>query len=456
MKTINQNINKIFLIGILGTGMTSLAKYLMDMGIQVSGSDIQDFDGSKYLYDFRHILQFFRSHEKSNIIESAPDEIVYSNAISAENPEILYAVKNNIRELSRPQKLAELAKDKTLALITGTHGKSSITALSSYISTGSEIPCSYLIGAIPYGIPPAIYSKESEYLILEGDESNRDILLLNPEILVISSMEWDHPETYESNEEMKDLYRKLISKDSLKTVIYNKSYTGLDDLIGDNKRDIQYISYSLNMPADATLNQRKGSGAFIIDYLSESYELKIRTFGLYSIENAMAAFLLMKKLGIDTTDIIKKTAEFEGVQKRMEMVGRLDELIIFIDYSHHPTELSSVLTAIKERYPDDRLVLIFEPHMPSRMKLLFSGFMDAFSLADNLVLTEVFTARRDPDKIYKIKDNMGAVRERYPDAYFYESHESILSFLKKISKEHAVCVVSSAGPLGEYLKRRIK
>ncbi len=455
MKIKNKSIKSAFLIGILGTGMTSMAKYLIDNNIDVSGSDVQELDKHQYLYSYRDRIRFYNRHSAANILEAMPDEVIYSKAIDRDNPELLCAEERGISISSRPEKLAQITEEKRLVLITGTHGKSTITALSSNIGMSGEKKPSFMIGAIPVDFPPAMEFTESEYFILEGDESNRDILLLSPEILLISSMEWDHPESY-TKDEFIDLFKELIEKKSIKTVIYNSSYKDLANLIDAKRRKINCISYSAYETADVFLKERLNHTDFVLDYYSEAIEVKTQIFGLYNAENFIASFTLMKELGIPKNIILESMKRYKGVSKRLEYIGKKDNLQIYIDYSHHPTELRSALDALREKHRGTRIILAFEPHMPSRLKYFFNDFVNAFSFADKLILTEVFKARMDPNESFNITGSINDIRKYFPDVIFIEAYKSIISYIKDNTGEKAVMLISSAGPLGEYVKRYFK
>lgn len=442
--------NKIFLIGILGTGMTALAVFLKDMGYIISGSDKNKLEKHHYLYRFKDHINIYEDHRKDNIIKANPAEVVYSKAINPENPELKYAMENNIRIYSRPEKIAKIASLYRLALITGTHGKSSITALSSYMSEKGSLPVSYIIGAVPYDIPPAGYKKNSEFLILEGDESNRDILALNPEILLISSLEWDHPEIY-TRDELFDLFENIINKKSIKTIIYNKDYNDLDTLIKENKKNIEYLNYTTQEHGDYTLNDRKLTGEFILEAFNEMFLLKSDLIGLFNIENTIASFALMRKLGLNPEVFVCSIADYRGISKRLEILKTFERLIVYIDYSHHPTEIRKALEAIREHYTDKKIILVFEPHMPSRMKNFLNDFFKAFSYADETVITEIFQARPDPNAKWTMKQYFRDLKEK-SNISFIEDHKDIKSYIDNRKDMDAVVVISSAGRLADFIR----
>lgn len=453
MKTKNRSAEKVFLVGILGTGMTSLAKFLLDEQANVSGSDIRELDKFQYLYSYKDKFSFFNRHSDENIQAVMPDEIIYSKAINLDNSELRFARENSIRILSRPMKLAELSSSRKLVLITGTHGKSTITAVSSYIAMKAERPISFMIGAIPHGFPPAMSYPKSPHLILEGDESNREILALSPEVLLISSLEWDHPESY-TKEEIYSLFFELVSKKSIKTLIFNRSYRQLSEIVEKAGSHIEnIISYSATQKADIMLEKRLNTSDFIISQPSGQAGVKSRLFGLKNAENIIGSYALMRSLGLDQEHILESIGSFSGISKRLEFIGRYNNLSIYVDYSHHPTELKGALSALREKHEGRKLILAFEPHMPSRLKFLFDDFMDAFAFADKLVLTEVFRARMDPNESFSILSSIDEIRKHFPGVVFLEAYESIISYIRNNMEREGILLISSAGPLGDFVKR---
>lgn len=450
MKT-KEKQTKVYLAGILGCGMTSLAEYLLKMDCLVSGSDRNGLDERHYLFRYRDKMNIFHGHSEENIRKSRPNEIIYSKALNRENVELRYARENGIKTVSRPQKISDLSKGKSLVLITGTHGKSSITALVSYISSMTDqYDASYLIGAVPVDIPPSEY-KQGNILILEGDESNTDILKLDPKILLISSLEWDHQETYKFKD-LISLFEAILDKGSIETVIYNKSYDILSKLVNDSriKEKISY-SASFGLNADIMLDKVFPDRGFSIRDRQRKVEFQSRIYGAFNRENCIAAYSLAKKLGAEEEIIIKGTGNFNGVKKRLDLIANYGDLDLYLDYGHHPTEIRCVIKAIREKYPNKKTIIIFEPHMPSRVKNLLDDFVNALSMADAVIITEVFNARKDPFRDFTISKNLQKFQRKIEEFEFLSDFHKIDRYIDSIKGQNAVVLIISAGPLGDYI-----
>jgi len=447
--TLSHNSKHLHLCGVLGSGMTALACYLLDQGHRVSGSDIKDLPANHILTS--KDIRFFPGQSARNIEALRPHELIYSIAVPAENPEREAARRLKISETSRTQKLVELAAGKRLLMVTGSHGKSTITSLIAYITDRAGMPVSYLIGAVPKDIPPG-KCRAGEWLILEGDESNPHILQLTPELLLLSSLEWEHPERY-TLDELKELFAALTAKPCVRTVIYNRAYPLLRALAANAPAGREWLDYAIPGPAHFYGTAPAQAGQMMV-CRETCHPLTHNLFGAYNRENILAAFALSQCLGVKIATFQRLISGFGGLGKRMERIASINGAPVYIDFCHHPTEIRAAIQALRHKFRDKRVILVFEPHMPSRIKCLAQQFASALSQVDVLMVTSIFQARKDPNPDYTIDQLLPLLTA--PQTLQVSGPEDMMGQLKQRAGHRDVVLIASAGPLADTIKEQVR
>ena len=372
--------------------MSGLAKYLLENGCEVSGSDIKD---SKYVEKLRKLgAKVYIGHNESNLPEDCV--VVASTAIREDNPELVKAKKMGLTIYHRSDLLAEISKqDKFFIGFSGTHGKTTTSGLASYVMDLAGYEPSFVVGGIIPELGVNSQSTKEKYFIAELDESDGTIVKYSPNVCVINNLEPDHLDFYKDG--MKSLlatFEKFIS--NLKedaNVLINNDCEVLKQLhahrvmtFGLNKAD--YTAKNIVFTQDCT--------TFDVYYKEELLtSLSIILKGRHNVYNALAVVASLHQAGIDIEKIKKHFATFSGMGRRFQKVGEFDGISIYDDYAHHPTEIKATLSCA-ESFKNKRVIAVFQPHRYTRLKNLWKDFLGAFDGVDKVIVTDVYAASEDP------------------------------------------------------------
>ncbi len=360
---------RLHFIGIGGAGMSGLALVCARLGATVTGSDRAD---SSYMERLRVAgLDPAVGHGAANLPEGA--EVVVSTAIGADNPELALARERGVEPIHRGALLAELCAEKRLIAIAGTHGKTTTTAMAVWAlrAIGAD-PAYFVGGEVPGlgedgGAANAGWG-EGEWVVAEADESDASFLELRPEIAVVTNVEMDHHSRWGSLAELHEAFRSFATPAAGVVLPADGS---LDDLAGAGR----LLGFDTEVPGPA--------------------ELPLAVPGRHNRANARAALAAIELGGLDVEPAAAGLAAFPGVKRRLELKGRRGPVQIYDDYAHHPTEVRAALSALREAEPA-RLLAVFQPHLYSRTKALAEEFGAALTIADEVVVLDVYPAREQP------------------------------------------------------------
>lgn len=383
---------KYHFIAIGGVGMSGLAKYLLQEGFEVSGSDITE---SKYLKELRELgAKIYIGHDEKNVPENCV--VVASSAIKENNPEIQRAKQLNLKILHRSDVLKSVSeRSKCFIGYSGTHGKTTTSGLAAFVTDKAGLEPSYVVGGIIPEINTNANYKSDKYFIAELDESDGTIVKYNPDILVINNLEADHLDFYKDGlNSLIKTFEKLINKmGEDKKILINNDSEGNLMLKGHN-----FITYGLKK-ADYTAKNMsltpQGSTLDVYYKDKKITNLKIKLLGKHNITNALAVFASLIEAGIDAEKIAKYFADFSGMGRRFQFVGEVKGAVVYDDYAHHPTEINATLSALKE-FPDKRVIAVFQPHRYSRLKSLWKDFVNVFEGVSKVFVTDVYAASESP------------------------------------------------------------
>jgi len=386
----------IHFVGIGGIGMSGIAELLANLGYHVSGSDLNRSRITERLGELGCTV--YQGHNR-DWIEGA-DVIVASSAISDTNPEIAAARELNIPVVMRAEMLAELMRLKKYGIaIAGSHGKTSTTSMVSWIMARAGLDPTIVVGGKVDCLGGNAKLGEGEFLVAEADESDGSFLKLSPVIEVVTNIDFEHPDYYRDIEQIKEAFLKFIDK----VPFYGAVILCLDDehiaeiLPRISRRVITYgVTHQSDIYAE-NIEYREGCSRF--DVFKDGVELgrvEIVQPGLHNVYNALASIAVGIELEIDFAVIAGALAEFAGVQRRLQVKGEAAGITVVDDYGHHPTEIRATLSAVKQAWPEKRLVVMFQPHRYSRTKGLFKDFQTCFHQADLLVMTDIYAASEKP------------------------------------------------------------
>lgn len=380
-------------IGIGGIGMSGIAEILINLGYEVSGSDLKASEQTKRLESLG--AKICIGHYPSNIRDY--NVVITSSAIDLSNPEIIEARKRKIPIIHRSEMLAELVRLKHGIGIAGTHGKTTTSSmLASVLNDGGLNPTA-IIGGKVFNFESNARVGEGEYIVFEADESDGSFLKLLPSIAIVTNIDADHLDHYKYFEGLKDAFLTYMNN----IPFYGYSVLCTDDSVIREllpKVERPYYTYGFNDDADFYANNirmENGKTCFTCNYKKKALgEFNLAQLGNHNVLNSLSVIAVALELGLTCEAIHDGLANFRGVGRRLERVGEKNGILVMDDYGHHPTEIRATLAALKNI--GRRIVVIFQPHRYSRTELLWDEFGQSFVNADEIFLTEIYPAGEAP------------------------------------------------------------
>ena len=440
-----RNSKKMHFIGIGGIGMSGIAEILINIGYEVSGSDLRASEQTKRLESLGG--KIFIGHSSSNILDY--NVVVTSSAIDTSNPEIIEARKRKIPIIHRSEMLAELIRLKHGIGIAGTHGKTTTSSmLASVLSDGGMNPTA-IIGGKVFNFGSNARIGQGEYIVFEADESDGSFLKLLPTIAIVTNIDADHLDHYKYFEGLKEAFLTYINN----IPFYGYSVLCTDDnVIRELLPRIErpYYTYGFNDDADFTAHNVRmdnGKTCFTCNYKENPIgDFTLSQLGNHNVLNSLSVIAVSLEIGLKYEAIREGLKNFEGVGRRLERIGEKNNILVMDDYGHHPTEIRATLSALKNL--GRRIVVIFQPHRYSRTKLLWDEFGRSFSHADEIFLTGIYPAGEDPIEGISSELILQAVKKHgNRDAALIEKFEDIADSVARVLKEGDIVVTLGAGDI---------
>ncbi|HPB81453.1 MAG TPA: UDP-N-acetylmuramate--L-alanine ligase [Spirochaetota bacterium] len=384
---------KMHFIGIGGIGMSGIAEILINMGYQVSGSDLAESEQTKRLRTLG--AKIYIGHYPSNIEDY--NVVVTSSAINPGNPEIIEARKRSIPIIHRSEMLAELVRLKHGVGVAGTHGKTTTSSLLAFVLFHGGLNPTAIIGGKVLNFGSNARTGEGDYIVFEADESDGSFLNLLPTIGVVTNIDADHLEYYKYFEGLKDAFLTYINS----IPFYGYSVLCIDDITITEllpKIERPYVTYGFSENADfRPMNVGMEDGQTVYDccYKGDILgKIRINLLGNHNVVNSLSVIAVALELGMTFPQIQEAILEFKGVGRRLERIYESDSVLVMDDYGHHPTEIRATLDALRKL--GRRVVVIFQPHRYTRTQFLWDEFGQVFANADELFLTEIYPAGESP------------------------------------------------------------
>lgn len=448
---------KIHCVGIGGIGLSAIAEIFLDGGYQVSGSDLKESASTKRLEKLGATI--YLGHDEKNLNDS--DLVVYSNAVTEDNPELKAAKSKNITLLSRAEILGLMMKEhKESIAVAGTHGKTTTTSMISVILEEAGLSPTILIGGNLPAIGGNVKVGKKNFIVAEACEYMDSFLRLNPTRKVILNIDSDHLDYFKGIEHIVNSFEKFAnSGPSTGTVI---AYTANPFVSAIMKKfQGRVISFGLNPKRDYWAENiafdRHGLPSFDVLFRGKTLgRLSLSVPGEHNVINALAAIACCHDLGVDSKSIFKTLKDFQGTQRRFDLLGTTNKGVRIIDdYAHHPTEIRATLSACKN-FDHKKLWCIFQPHTYTRTLALLDEFSKAFEDADAVVLAEIFPAREK--NVYNVSssDLAKKIKQTSPDkeVHYFKSFEEIVNFIRENAKPEDLVITMGAGDIykvGEML-----
>ena len=449
----NTDLNRHYhFIGIGGIGMSALAIFYLQQGFKVSGSDIVCSEITDQLAQLG--AKIFIGHNQGNIVGA--DYIIYSSAVPKTNPEYIAAQANRKTLLKRGMLLSKIASDyaKTIA-VTGTHGKTTVAALLTHVLTVAKRKPNYIIGGISHSLNLHAHRDHSEYMVIEADESDASFLYTKPQHIIITNVNQDHMQTYDHSQQrlLKSFY-EFARQSHQGELCIGVDYPG--GLMLTKMLPQGFLSYGFSDNATVKICNyiQNGKIAYfdlkLTDRMLNGFQFNLP--GKHNIENAAAVIALALKIGIDEHTIKQALASFKGVKRRFDCYQSYfqdKKITIVDDYGHHPVEIQRTLEAIAKRFPNRRLIHLFQPHRYTRTRDLFNELLQALLGADLLILADVYSAGEPTIKgatSYALHHQLQSMRSH---CYYVKNFDNAEAILKEFTKDNDVILIQGAGNIAE-------
>jgi UDP-N-acetylmuramate--alanine ligase len=381
----------IHFVGIGGIGMSGIAELLLNLGYRVSGSDLKSSDITDRLQKLGGLV--FKGHTAENI--KGADVVVVSSAIDSDNPEIRAAEQSSVPVIPRAEMLAELMRLKYSIAIAGAHGKTSTTSIVASVLAQGGLDPTVVIGGKLKSIGSNAVLGQGDYIVAEADESDGSFLKFSPTIAVVTNIDKEHLDFYADLEAIKTVFLNFLDR----IPFYGLAVLCLDnepiqDLIPRMKK--RYTTYGMTSQADFQIRDvefgQQKSRFDIYRRGTKMGTIHLNLPGIHNVYNATASIAVGVELDIAFDQIKKALETVEGVQRRLEIKGESNGVTVIDDYGHHPTEIKVTLATIEENWPNQRKVVVFQPHRYSRTRALFDEFSRAFYQSDVLVVLPIYAA----------------------------------------------------------------
>ncbi|MBE7536655.1 MAG: UDP-N-acetylmuramate--L-alanine ligase [Anaerolineales bacterium] len=442
-------------IGIGGSGLSAIARLLLESGYTVSGSD-------RTLTPFANEVRkagavVYIGHHARNI--AGADWVVRSSAIGDDNPEALAARQAHIPVYKRADFLGRLMSDKIGIAIAGTHGKTTTTAMTAWVLSELQCDPSFIVGGVAMNFGVNARAGKGELFVIEADEYDNMFLGLRPQIEAVTSLEHDHPDFFPTFQAMRQSFESFIAllppHGALIVCMDNAGAAELIPLARNaGKNVIGYGVQSENtvnvsqwvVAREMKPNQRGGFDFIAVSNVKRAsggvVEVSLQVPGKHNVQNALAVLAIVEALGLSYEKAAQALSTFVGASRRFELRGEAGGVSVFDDYAHHPTEIKATLAGARARYPDRRIWAIWQPHTYSRTHMLFREFSRAFDDADEVIVTEVY-ASREPQQDFTSAEIVNGMSHR--SARFIAMLDDATTYLLENLSPGDILVVLSAG-----------
>lgn len=391
-----ESLGAVHFIAIGGAGMSGIAQLFHASGVRVTGSDQTDSSVLRQLSAAG--ITTYVGHDAIQLGDA--DTVVVSSAIREWNPELAEARRRGLRVLHRSAALASLMHGRVGVSIAGTHGKTTTTGMTAVMLAAAGLDPSYVIGSPLASSGTSAHLGTGDVFVVEADESDGSFLQYPTSIAVVTNVEADHLDNWETPQAYVDGFVRFASQPQVRVLVANSDDPGAAELADRvEKQGTRVIRYGSGADADVRLTEPDFEGTTASGSLTHdgsSGRIVLQVPGRYNLENAAAAYAVGRELGGTHAQLVAGAATFTGTLRRFQLVGESADIRVFDDYAHHPTELRAALTAARRAVGEGRLIACFQPHLYSRTVEFADEFGEALTLADLAVVTDIYGAREDP------------------------------------------------------------
>lgn len=445
---------KIHFIGIGGFGMSGLAEYFLLNGHTVTGSDLSDSGLLQILREKG--AKIYIGHSAQNL-STDTELVVYTPAVAPDNPELIKAAELKLKIIKRAELLGVIVNKKKLIAVSGTHGKTTTSAMITYaLLKNNYDPTVFIGGAMEFLNDSTFRNGESDFAVVEADEYDRSFLTLKPDIIVITSIDLDHLDIYKDIDGIKAGFKQFI-KNAKKDVIIvaNGDDRNILDILSGIK-NTQKILYGFNELNDFKIIETKIDEYYkfkfsekgIGDNLQKSVfektiSLKVR--GKHNALNCLAAYIACKIIGLDSESFVNVIKEFTGVRRRMELKYK-NKFEVYDDYAHHPAEIRATFEALKTGF-NGKIITVFQPHLYSRTRDFYKEFAESLKDNDIVILTEIYPAREEPIENVKSEMIYEVLKKNYKCEVYLKKKEELIEFIQNLPIDNSRIIFQGAGDI---------
>ena len=445
-----RKINRIYFVGIGGIGMSGIAELLLNLGYDVSGSDMAENDNVirlKKLGIHVHI-----GHDPSNVKDV--DALVYSSAVPRENPEIIKARQNGIPVIRRAEMLGELINVKETSIaVGGTHGKTTTSSMIGAVLSHAKLDPTLVVGGLVQNLDTNSKLGSGDIIVVEADEYDRSFLALKPTIGIITNIELEHTDCYEDLDDLQNAFIQFCqSVPFYGEMIVCADSPAVQEILPKIERPMTTYGRSRDAAYRAeNLRFHENSSTYTVFRAEENMgDIQLNVPGEHNVLNSLAAVVLGLEMGLSFNTIQGGIASYQGVRRRFDIKGVHQDVMVVDDYAHHPTEVEATLKAAKAGW-DRRIVAVFQPHLFTRTQAFFREFATALQIADIVVITDIYPAREKAipgitaklvfDECYKKMNN---------NCFYVPDLDDLQTKLDEVVQPNDMIITLGAGSIWRY------
>jgi len=460
-----KKIKKIYVIGIKGSGIVAVVEILHSMGLEITGSDTTE----KFFTDaiLKHFgINYFEGFNLKNIPADV-DLIIYSTAYSkSNNPEMAEAKKRNLFMVNYPEMLAYLFNQKFGLAVCGTHGKTTTSAMLAEAMQKSGVDPMAVIGSQVINWKSNALTGKGKYFIAETDEYQNKLSFYNPKAIILTSLDWDHPDFFKNFTDYKKVFKDFVARlpknnflivwgDSRDTIEVSKATNGDALTYGFEKKCDYKISNLIINTKNISHKNRKIIQSFDIFFKNKSLgKFEIQLLGKHNVLNATAVIATCHRLRLDLKKVKKALGSFKGTKRRFEYIGQRNGAILIDDYAHHPQELMATLKGARELYPEKNIWVVFQAHTFSRTKALLNEFSQSFSDADKVIVLDIYSSARETKGGVHAKNLVELINKtNQKKAKYISTTIKAEQYLKNKIGPKNVVITAGAGNVWEVAKK---
>jgi len=444
-KMIFGKIKELFFVGIGGAGMSGIAEILFNLGFKISGSDLYATEVTRRLESIG--IPVYDQHAPDNI--GSANTVVISSAVGEDNPEVFEARRRGITVIKRAEMLGELMRLKYSIGIAGTHGKTTVTSMIGKIMADAELDPTVIVGGIVSGKETGASLGNGEYLVAEADEYDRSFMAMYPSMAVITNIEPEHLDCYDGLEDLENCFVTYMNR----VPFYGLVIYPADDPISARLHPQitrASVSFGFDPGADyqaVDVDLKAGGSKFKLKRRNDLLgEIILKVPGRHNISNALSALAATMELEVPFEKAAVALGEFGGIQRRFEIKGTVNDIMVVDDYAHHQTEISATLTTAKSF--DRRVIVIYQPHLFTRTERFYKEFAEALNLADIALLVDIYPAREKP--IPGVTSEMiekYAQENKFDNIKYIGAKENCVEEIAKISRPGDMIITMGAGTI---------